>query len=215
MGEAATAYAEGLALVDAPVWRALRVPLLTGRATLHLKLGQLDEAAARYREALALSEELGRSTDGTPGRRGDLAAAYADLALVHELRGEPAEARALAERALDLERAHARPHGTVLALIALARLESAASRSKVAGSRSESAASRSESVASRSESAGTRSESAGSHREGTGSRSESGARPEAGGSRTEGGGIGRAVTRLQEALALAQETGFRAGRRSR
>ncbi|MFB4271731.1 CHAT domain-containing protein [Nonomuraea sp. GTA35] len=112
--EAARAYAEGLALVEAPIWRALRAPLLSGLAGLHLKLGDLNEAATRYREAIAIGEEL--------GRRAGLAAAYADLGLVHELRGEPTEAVPLLERALDLERAHGHGRGTVLALLALARL---------------------------------------------------------------------------------------------
>ncbi|MEV0618700.1 CHAT domain-containing protein [Nonomuraea sp. NPDC050404] len=113
--EAARAYEEGLALTEAPLWRALRAPLLSGRATLHLRLGELDEAATRYREAISINEEL--------DRHDDLAASYADLGLVHELRGEPAEARPLVERALDLERAHGHGRGTVPALIALARLE--------------------------------------------------------------------------------------------
>ena len=112
--EAAQAYEEGLAVTAPAVWRPLRIPLLTGRAALHLRLGELDEAAARYREAIALGEEL--------ARQADLAAAYADLALVHELRGDRAGARPLAERALDLARAHNDARGTVLALIALARL---------------------------------------------------------------------------------------------
>ncbi|MEV4174357.1 CHAT domain-containing protein [Nonomuraea sp. NPDC049709] len=116
--EAAQAYEEGLALIEAPVWRALRAPLLAGRAALHLKLGELDAAGARYREAISIGEEL--------GRREDLAAAYADLGLVHELRGEPAEARRFVERALDLERSYGRGRGTVPALIALAGLERSA-----------------------------------------------------------------------------------------
>nr|WP_311132023.1 CHAT domain-containing tetratricopeptide repeat protein [Nonomuraea gerenzanensis] len=112
--EAAQAYAEGLSLIEAPIWRALRAPLLSGLADLHLKLGDLDEAATHYREAIAIGEELGRRTD--------LATTYADLGLVHELRGEPAEAVPLVERALDLERTHGHGRGTVLALLALARL---------------------------------------------------------------------------------------------
>ncbi|MEV5328054.1 CHAT domain-containing tetratricopeptide repeat protein [Nonomuraea sp. NPDC052634] len=112
--EAAQAYEEGLALTAPAVWRPLRIPLLAGRAALHLRLGELDAATARYREAIALGEEL--------ARHGGLATAYADLALVHELRGDPAGARPLAERALDLARAHNDARGTVLALIALARL---------------------------------------------------------------------------------------------
>ncbi|SPL90643.1 transcriptional regulator, SARP family [[Actinomadura] parvosata subsp. kistnae] len=112
--EAARAYEEGLALVEAPVWRALRVPLLSGRADLHLKLGELNEAAARYREAIALGEELGLRTG--------LALAYAGLSLLHEQRGEPAAAVPLAERALELERANGHGRGTVLALLSLARL---------------------------------------------------------------------------------------------
>ncbi|NJP95388.1 CHAT domain-containing protein [Nonomuraea sp. FMUSA5-5] len=112
--EAARAYEEGLALVEAPVWRALRVPLLSGRADLHLKLGELNEAAARFRKAIALGEELGPRTG--------LAPAYAGLSLVHELRGEPATAIPLAERALELERANGHGRGTVLALLSLARL---------------------------------------------------------------------------------------------
>ncbi|MGW3345549.1 CHAT domain-containing protein [Nonomuraea rubra] len=110
--EAERAYMEGLAHIEAPIWRALRAPLLSGLADLHLRLGHLDEAATRYREAIAIGEEL--------GRRAGLATAYADLALVHELRGEPAEAVPLLGRAFDLEPAPGR--GTVLALLALARL---------------------------------------------------------------------------------------------
>ncbi|MBB6548624.1 CHAT domain-containing protein [Nonomuraea rubra] len=110
--EAERVYAEGLAHIEAPIWRALRAPLLSGLADLHLRLGHLDEAATRFREAIAIGEEL--------GRRAGLATAYADLALVHELRGEPTEAVPLLERALDLEPAPGR--GTVLALLALARL---------------------------------------------------------------------------------------------
>ncbi|TDE32640.1 CHAT domain-containing protein [Nonomuraea mesophila] len=116
--EAAAAFDEGLALVEAPVWRALRAPLLAGRAALHLRLGELDEAGARYRQSLAISEELG----GGSG----LADAYGDLAQVHLLRGEPGEAKPLAERSLALERARGRGHGLVRALITLARLEGSA-----------------------------------------------------------------------------------------
>ncbi|GAA2209467.1 hypothetical protein GCM10009850_049250 [Nonomuraea monospora] len=112
--EAARAYEEGLAAIDAPIWRALRAPLLSGLADLHLRLGDLDEAAACYREAIAIGEELGRRTD--------LATAYADLALTCELRGATAEAVPPAERALELERAHGHARGTVLSLIALGRL---------------------------------------------------------------------------------------------
>ncbi|MEU8398874.1 CHAT domain-containing protein [Nonomuraea sp. NPDC048892] len=122
--EAARTYEESLALVEAPIWRALRAPLLTGRADLHLKLGELNEAATRYHEAIALGEELA----APPG----LAAAYAGLALVHELRGEPTKGRPFADRALTLEREHGRPRGTVLALLALARLERAARREEAA-----------------------------------------------------------------------------------
>ncbi|MEV0826169.1 CHAT domain-containing protein [Nonomuraea rubra] len=110
--EAERAYTEGLAHIEAPIWRALRAPLLSGLADLHLRLGHLDEAATRYREAITIGEEL--------GRRAGLATACADLALVHELRGAPTEAVPLLERALDLEPTPSR--GTVLALLALARL---------------------------------------------------------------------------------------------
>ncbi|MEO3890833.1 CHAT domain-containing protein [Nonomuraea sp. B5E05] len=113
--DAANAFDEGLALVAAPVWRALRAPLLAGRAAVHLRLDELDEAASRYRQSLSIGEELGVRTG--------LADAYADLALVRTLRGEPDEAKPLAERCLSLERAHGGGHGVVLALIALARLE--------------------------------------------------------------------------------------------
>ncbi|MGP3933781.1 CHAT domain-containing protein [Nonomuraea sp. KM88] len=115
--DAANAFDEGLALAAAPVWRALKAPLLAGRAALHLRLDELDEAASRYQQALSISEELGVRTG--------LADAYADLALVRTLRGEPDEAKPLAERCLTLERAHGRGHGVVLALIALARLSPA------------------------------------------------------------------------------------------
>ncbi|TDC87525.1 CHAT domain-containing protein, partial [Nonomuraea deserti] len=113
--DAANAFDEGLALAGAPMWRALRAPLLAGRAALHLKLDELDEAASRYQQSLSISEELGVRTG--------LADAYADLALVRTLRGERDEAKPLAERCLSLERAHGRGHGEVLALIALAHLE--------------------------------------------------------------------------------------------
>ncbi|MFG1707755.1 CHAT domain-containing protein [Nonomuraea sp. M3C6] len=112
---AARAYEEGLALVEDPIWRSLRASLLTNRAGLHLKLGELDKAATGYREAISIREEL--------GDRADLADPYADLALVHLLHGEKDEARPLVERALDLERAQGRARGAVLALIMLARLE--------------------------------------------------------------------------------------------
>ncbi|TDD18208.1 CHAT domain-containing protein [Nonomuraea diastatica] len=119
--DAADAFDEGLALADAPIWRALRAPLLAGRAALHLGLDELDEAASRYRQSLTISEELGVRTG--------LADAYADLALVRTLRGERDEAKPLAERSLSLERAHGRGHGVVLALIALAHLEDPAGAS--------------------------------------------------------------------------------------
>ncbi|MGN9843341.1 tetratricopeptide repeat protein [Nonomuraea sp. H19] len=113
--EAARAYDEGLALTASPIWRALRAPLLSGRAGLHLKLGELDEAAAAFREALAINEEL--------GGRDELGSDHADLGLVHLLRGERDRARPLLERALDIERANGDERGIVLALIMLARLE--------------------------------------------------------------------------------------------
>ncbi|MFG1969907.1 CHAT domain-containing protein [Nonomuraea fuscirosea] len=122
--EAARAYDEGLALVEAPIWRALRVPLLTGRADLHLKLGELNEAATRYHEAIALGEELGAPAG--------LASAYAGLALVHDLRGEPAQGRPFADRALTLDREHGHHRSTVLTLLTLARLERAAQTEEVA-----------------------------------------------------------------------------------
>ncbi|SEG91520.1 Tetratricopeptide repeat-containing protein [Nonomuraea solani] len=109
--EAARAYEEGLSLLEAPIWRALRAPLLSGRAALHLELGELNEATTRYRQAISLKEELGDTTG--------LADAYADLSLTHELSGDPAQALPLAERALDLEDA---PRSRVLILLALARL---------------------------------------------------------------------------------------------
>ncbi|GAA3236794.1 CHAT domain-containing tetratricopeptide repeat protein [Nonomuraea helvata] len=113
--EAAEAFDEGLELVSSPIWRALRVSSLAGRAALHLKLGELAEAEARYREAIAIGEELG----GRP----DLADAYADLSLVCALRGEREQAGGFAGRALELERAGGRTRGVVLALIMRARLE--------------------------------------------------------------------------------------------
>ncbi|MGP3965993.1 CHAT domain-containing protein, partial [Nonomuraea sp. 3N208] len=112
--DAARAYDEGLALAAAPLWRALRAPLLSGRAGLHLKLGEPDEAATAYREAISIAEELG-------GRAG-LGNDYADLGLVHVLRGEQGEARPLLERALDLHRANGDDRGATLDLIMLARL---------------------------------------------------------------------------------------------
>ncbi|WP_346113506.1 CHAT domain-containing protein [Nonomuraea maheshkhaliensis] len=175
--EAARTYEEGLALVEAPIWRALRAPLLTGRADLHLKLGELNEAATRYHEAITLGEELG----GPPG----LASAYAGLALVHELRGEPTNGRPFADRALTLEREHGRPRGTVLALLTLARLERAARREEAAKETDAAAAHATKAVADR----------------------EAGARPREAPSGT--AQLERAW--LEEALALSQELGFRAG----
>ncbi|MEV0231734.1 CHAT domain-containing protein [Nonomuraea sp. NPDC050786] len=113
--EAAAAFDEGLGLVSSPIWRAWRASLLAGRAALHLKLDELAEAEARYREAIAIEEELGGRTD--------LADAYADLSLVCALRGEREQAGGFAARALELERAGGRTRGVVLALIMRARLE--------------------------------------------------------------------------------------------
>lgn len=113
--EAARAYDEGLALVAAPVWRALRAPLSSGRAALHLKLGELDEAATAYREAISIAEER--------GDRAGLGDDYADLGLVHLLRGDKHQAGPLLERALDIHRANGDDHGAILDLIMLARLE--------------------------------------------------------------------------------------------
>ncbi|MFI6735489.1 CHAT domain-containing protein [Nonomuraea sp. NPDC050451] len=113
--EAAHAFDEGLELLSSPVWRALRAPLLAGRAGLHLKLGELAEAEALYRQSIAIVEETGSRTD--------LADSYADLSLVCALRDSADQARLFAERALDLEHARGRTRGVVLALILLARLE--------------------------------------------------------------------------------------------
>ncbi|MGW2144349.1 CHAT domain-containing protein [Nonomuraea bangladeshensis] len=115
--DAAHAYDEGLALTTAPVWRALRAPLLSGRASLHLELGELDAAAARYRDAITLREELTERTG--------LGDDCADLALVHVLCGEPAQAGPLLERALAVHRETGDDRGTVLTLIALGTLPSA------------------------------------------------------------------------------------------
>ncbi|MEU4514506.1 CHAT domain-containing tetratricopeptide repeat protein [Nonomuraea wenchangensis] len=117
--DAARAYDEGLTLTTAPVWRALRAPLLSGRAALHLELGELDAAAALYRDAVTLREELAERTG--------LGDDCADLALVHVLCGEPAQAGPLLERALAVHRETGDDRGTVLTLIALGTLPSAAS----------------------------------------------------------------------------------------
>ncbi|QYC43222.1 CHAT domain protein [Nonomuraea coxensis DSM 45129] len=109
--DAARAYDEGLTLTTAPVWRALRAPLLSGRASLHLELGELDAAAALYRYAIALREEL--------AERAGLGDDCADLALVHVLCGEPAQAGPLLERALTVHRETGDDRATVLTLIAL------------------------------------------------------------------------------------------------
>ncbi|MEW1846924.1 CHAT domain-containing protein, partial [Nonomuraea angiospora] len=113
--EAAQAFDEGLELLSSPVWRALRAPLLAGRGALHLKLGELAEAEALYRQSIAIVEEAGSRTD--------LADSYADLSLVCALRDSTDQARLFAERALDIEHARGRTRGVVLALILLARLE--------------------------------------------------------------------------------------------
>ncbi|WP_431915263.1 CHAT domain-containing protein [Nonomuraea jabiensis] len=113
--EAAHAFDEGLELLSSPVWRALRAPLLAGRGALHLRLGELAEAEALYRQSIAIVEEAGSRTN--------LADSYADLSLVCALRGSTDQARFFAERALDIEHARGRTRGVVLALILLARLE--------------------------------------------------------------------------------------------
>ncbi|MER7368458.1 CHAT domain-containing protein, partial [Nonomuraea wenchangensis] len=115
--DAAHAYDEGLALTTAPVWRALRAPLLSGRASLHLERGELDAAASLYRDAIALREEL--------AERAGLGDDYADLAFVHAQRGETAQAGPLLERALAVHRETGDDRGTVLSLIALSTLASA------------------------------------------------------------------------------------------
>ncbi|MGW0805975.1 CHAT domain-containing protein [Nonomuraea sp. NPDC002799] len=115
--EAARAYEEGLVLLTEPVWRALRAPLLAHRGALHLKLGELEEAAARYRGAISIKEEL--------GDRSELAASYADLGLAQALRGSAADALPLAERALDLARDQDDRRGVVLGLVLLAHLRDA------------------------------------------------------------------------------------------
>ncbi|MEV4284526.1 CHAT domain-containing protein [Nonomuraea bangladeshensis] len=124
--DAARAYDEGLALTTAPVWRALRAPLLSGRASLHLELGELDAAAARYRDAITLREELTERTG--------LGDDCADLALVHVLCGEPAQAGPLLERALAVHRETGDDRGTVLTLIALGTLPSASASGPAAAS---------------------------------------------------------------------------------
>ncbi|MET7331529.1 CHAT domain-containing protein [Nonomuraea sp. NPDC005650] len=116
--EAAHAFDEGLELLSSPVWRALRAPLLAGRAALHLKLGELAESEALYRQSISIAEET--------GSRADLADSYADLSLVCALRDSTDQARAFAERALDIEHARGRTRGVVLALIMLARVEESA-----------------------------------------------------------------------------------------
>ncbi|MEO3870057.1 CHAT domain-containing protein [Nonomuraea sp. B12E4] len=113
--EAARVYDEGLSLAGPAIWRAQRSALLVGRAALHLKLGELDAAATGYTRAISLMEEQ-------KDRTGGLATAYADLALIHLLRGERPQAVPLVERALDLNTAHGRRRGAVLDLIMLARL---------------------------------------------------------------------------------------------
>ncbi|MBF8193691.1 hypothetical protein ITP53_50050, partial [Nonomuraea sp. K274] len=76
-GAAAQAFDEALDLTTAPLWRLLRAPLLAHRAALHLRLGELNEAATAYRAAISTMEES--------GDRRHLATAYADLALIHTL----------------------------------------------------------------------------------------------------------------------------------
>ncbi|MEU6795833.1 CHAT domain-containing tetratricopeptide repeat protein [Nonomuraea wenchangensis] len=124
--DAARAYDEGLTLTTAPVWRALRAPLLSGRASLHLELGELDAAASLYRDAIVLREEL--------TERAGLGDDCADLALVHVLRGETAQAGPLLERALAVHREIGDDRGAVLSLIALGTLASASASGSAAAS---------------------------------------------------------------------------------
>ncbi|MED7923200.1 CHAT domain-containing protein [Nonomuraea sp. LP-02] len=123
--DAARAYDEGLTLTTAPVWRALRAPLLSGRASLHLELGELDAAAFLYRDAIGLREEL--------AERAGLGDDCADLALVHVLRGETAQAGPLLERALAVHREIGDDRGAVLSLIALGTLTSAPAPASASG----------------------------------------------------------------------------------
>ncbi|MGW5159604.1 CHAT domain-containing protein [Nonomuraea wenchangensis] len=123
--DAARAYDEGLTLTTAPVWRALRAPLLSGRASLHLELGELDAAAFLYRDAIGLREEL--------AERAGLGDDCADLALVHVLRGETAQAGPLLERALAVHREIGDDRGAVLSLIALGTLTSAPASASASG----------------------------------------------------------------------------------
>ncbi|MEV0627269.1 CHAT domain-containing protein [Nonomuraea wenchangensis] len=124
--DAARAYDEGLTLTTAPVWRALRAPLLSGRASLHLERGELDAAASLYRDAIVLREEL--------AERAGLGDDYADLAFVHVLRGETAQAGPLLERALAVHRETGDDRGMVLSLIALSTLASAPAPGSAAAS---------------------------------------------------------------------------------
>ncbi|KAB8193113.1 CHAT domain-containing protein [Nonomuraea phyllanthi] len=142
--EAARAFDEGLAPLTSPVWRALRAPLLAGKAALHLKLDELPQAEGLYREAISIWEESGgpahraedrgrhpeagrdpaadrrghqRGREASGEGRGSLAECLADLGLICLLRGSTDQAELFAGRAVDLERAGGRKRHLVLALI--------------------------------------------------------------------------------------------------
>ncbi|MDA0638553.1 CHAT domain-containing protein, partial [Nonomuraea sp. MCN248] len=84
------------------------------RAGTRSRQGDADEAAALYREALALGESVG--DDAT------VATACRELARMHAAGGERDSAVRLAERALGIDRARGRQRAVVSDLIALGRL---------------------------------------------------------------------------------------------
>ncbi|MGI5272596.1 CHAT domain-containing protein [Nonomuraea sp. CA-218870] len=112
--DAGAVLAEALALAAGPAWRGMRASLLATRAGTRSRQGDADEAAALYREALALGEAAG--DDAT------VATACRELARMHAAGGERDSAVRLAERALGIDRARGRQRAVVRDLIALGRL---------------------------------------------------------------------------------------------
>ncbi|MBO3752520.1 CHAT domain-containing protein [Streptosporangiaceae bacterium NEAU-GS5] len=95
--------------------RRTEASLLSTRAGLSLRRGDLNAASTGYRDAIRIQEDLRDTTA--------LAGAYANLGLVHLSQGDVAEARALTELALNAERRSGRRTDVVLDLVALANLE--------------------------------------------------------------------------------------------
>jgi tetratricopeptide (TPR) repeat protein len=115
LGEAERILARGLESARAMSQRRSEASLLSTRAALSLRRGDLDAASTGYRDAIRIQEDLGDTRA--------LAGEYANLGLVLLRQGDQAEARALTELALDAERRSGRRTGVALDLIALADLE--------------------------------------------------------------------------------------------